>query len=73
MVRVDNEYTQYGLGEPAAKYFEQLEDAYRKSDIDVPLTYNDPGQLKNFVNGTVRLSSPADFKVTKDVCMVGRG
>lgn len=50
----DNEYTQYGFGLAAAKYFEQLEEAYRNSDIDVPLTYNDPGQLKSFVNGTVR-------------------
>lgn len=50
---VDNEYFQSGYGQ--AEYFQQLEDAYRASNISVPLTYNDPGEKRNFVNGTVRL------------------
>jgi hypothetical protein len=51
--RLDNEYSQHDFGEEGAMYFAQLEEAYRSSGIVVPLTYNDPGQLKNFVNGTV--------------------
>ncbi|EIN12800.1 glycoside hydrolase family 35 protein [Punctularia strigosozonata HHB-11173 SS5] len=51
-IQIDNEYSQYDYGEEGAQYFAQLEDAYRASDIVVPLTYNDPGQYKNFVNGT---------------------
>ncbi|KAF7297199.1 Glycoside hydrolase family 35 protein [Mycena indigotica] len=49
-VQVDNEYSQ----SPAthAVYFQQLEDVYRNSTIVVPLTYNDPGEGKNFINGT---------------------
>ncbi|KAK6984994.1 glycoside hydrolase family 35 protein [Favolaschia claudopus] len=46
----DNEYSQ----NPAthAEYFQQLEDVYHNSSIDVPLTYNDPGEGRNFINGT---------------------
>ncbi|KAK7031967.1 glycoside hydrolase family 35 protein [Favolaschia claudopus] len=49
-VQVDNEYSQ----NPAthAEYFQQLEDVYHNSSIDVPLTYNDPGEGRNFINGT---------------------
>ncbi|KAI0263999.1 glycoside hydrolase family 35 protein [Gloeopeniophorella convolvens] len=49
-VQVDNEYFQSGFGN--AQYFAQLEAAYHNSAIVVPLTYNDPGEGKNFVNGT---------------------
>ncbi|KAH8108699.1 glycoside hydrolase family 35 protein [Phellopilus nigrolimitatus] len=47
---IDNEYFQSGFGN--AEYFQELEDAYRAGGIVVPLTYNDPGEGKNFVNGT---------------------
>lgn len=51
-VQIDNEYFQSGFGQ--AEYFQELEDAYRQFGVVVPLTYNDPGEEKNFVNGTVR-------------------
>jgi hypothetical protein len=54
-VSSDNEYFQSGFGN--AQYFSELEAAYHNSSIVVPLTYNDPGQEKNFVNGTVRFNS----------------
>ncbi|KIY63787.1 glycoside hydrolase family 35 protein [Cylindrobasidium torrendii FP15055 ss-10] len=47
-VQIDNEYSQK-LG---AEFFQELIDYYHASDIVVPLTYNDPGQNKNFINGT---------------------
>ncbi|KAH9013372.1 glycoside hydrolase family 35 protein [Lactarius hengduanensis] len=47
---IDNEYFQSGSGN--AQYFAELEAAYHNSSIVVPLTYNDPGQDGNFVNGT---------------------
>lgn len=52
LARSDNEYFQSGFGN--AQYFAELEAAYHNSSIVVPLTYNDPGEEKNFVNGTVR-------------------
>jgi beta-galactosidase GanA len=60
-IQIDNEYFQSGYGQ--AEYFTQLEDAYRNSDIVVPLTYNDPDEGRNFVNGTVspRVSLPFGF------------
>ncbi|KAF9465360.1 glycoside hydrolase family 35 protein [Collybia nuda] len=49
-IQIDNEYSQ---GIPShAEYFADLEDAYHNSNIVVPLTYNDPGQGRNFINGT---------------------
>jgi hypothetical protein len=55
---LDNEYFQSGAGN--AQYFAELEAVYHNSSIVVPLTYNDPGQDGNFVNGTVwDLASPA--------------
>jgi hypothetical protein len=50
-IQVDNEYSQSPASH--AEYFAELEDAYHNSDIVVPLTYNDPGQGRNFINGTV--------------------
>ncbi|KAK1217819.1 hypothetical protein PQX77_019527 [Marasmius sp. AFHP31] len=49
-IQIDNEYTQ----REGADYFADLEEVYRDpgSGIVVPLTYNDPGQGKNFINGT---------------------
>jgi hypothetical protein len=35
------------------EYFQELIDAYRANGIVVPTTYNDPGERKSFVNGTV--------------------
>ena len=55
----DNEYFQSRSGN--AQYFADLEAVYHNSSIVVPLTYNDPGQDGNFVNGTVRLDSPCDY------------
>ncbi|KAH9831459.1 glycoside hydrolase superfamily [Rhodofomes roseus] len=49
VVQIDNEY--YQTPETGA-YFEELEAAYRDAGIVIPLTYNDPGEGKNFVNGT---------------------
>ncbi|KAJ7648397.1 glycoside hydrolase family 35 protein [Mycena polygramma] len=49
-VQVDNEYSQSPITH--AEYFQQLEDVYHNSTIDVPLTYNDPGEGSNFINGT---------------------
>ncbi|TFK72820.1 glycoside hydrolase family 35 protein [Pluteus cervinus] len=46
----DNEYNQ--SPENHAQYFVELLDAYRDSGIVVPLTYNDPGPRRNFINGT---------------------
>ena len=33
----------------------ELENAYRAGGIVVPLTYNDPGERMNFINGTVSI------------------
>ncbi|KAJ7596268.1 glycoside hydrolase family 35 protein [Mycena floridula] len=54
-IQVDNEYSQDPPSH--AGYFQQLIDVYRapragKPDIVVPLTYNDPGLRKSFINGT---------------------
>lgn len=50
-VQIDNEYFQGGFGQ--AEYFVQLENAYKDAGVVVPLTYNDPGEERNFINGTV--------------------
>lgn len=52
-IQVDNEYYQSAIN---GEYFAELEADYHNSSIVVPLTYNDPGEGKNFVNGTVCLS-----------------
>ncbi|RDB14620.1 putative beta-galactosidase A [Hypsizygus marmoreus] len=49
-IQIDNEYQQAPISH--AEYFVDLENAYRNSSITVPLTYNDPGQGRNFINGT---------------------
>ncbi|KAJ7809107.1 glycoside hydrolase family 35 protein [Mycena leptocephala] len=49
-IQVDNEYSQSPISH--AEYFQQLEDVYHNSTIDVLLTYNDPGEGSNFINGT---------------------
>jgi uncharacterized DUF497 family protein len=51
MRRKDNEYSQ----EPDthAEYFQQLETVYLNSNIVVPLTANDPGENRAWINGTV--------------------
>ncbi|KAF7335702.1 Glycoside hydrolase family 35 protein [Mycena venus] len=41
--------TTQGHGE----YYEELKAVFHDSDIVVPLTYNDPNQGENFINGTV--------------------
>ncbi len=51
MPLVDNEFSQ-SIGDT---YFQDLEDVYHASAIVVPLTYNDPNQGSNFINGTVSL------------------
>ncbi|EIM81441.1 uncharacterized protein STEHIDRAFT_66589 [Stereum hirsutum FP-91666 SS1] len=45
-----NEYDEDGYGN--REYFQAVEDLIKESGIVVPLTYNDPNQGKNFVNGT---------------------
>ena len=52
---LDNEYTQNPISQ---EYFAELEDVYRTANIVVPLTYNDPGEGGNFINGTVRTVLP---------------
>ncbi|KAJ6517287.1 glycoside hydrolase family 35 protein [Mycena vitilis] len=47
---IDNEYTQDYPGH--GEYYEELKAAFHDSDIVVPLTYNDPNQGANFINGT---------------------
>ncbi|KAL0580562.1 hypothetical protein V5O48_001474 [Marasmius crinis-equi] len=49
-IQIDNEYEQ----DIGGTYFAELEAVYRdpSSGIVVPLTYNDPGQGRNFINGT---------------------
>ncbi|KAH9850132.1 glycoside hydrolase superfamily [Lenzites betulinus] len=47
---LDNEYSQNPA--PRAQYFANLEQQYRDGGIVVPLTYNDPGEGRNFINGT---------------------
>ncbi|KAH9948330.1 glycoside hydrolase superfamily [Amylocystis lapponica] len=47
---LDNEYSQNPI--ERAEYFAQLEAAYRQDGVVIPLTYNDPGEGRNFVNGT---------------------
>ncbi|KAG6899745.1 hypothetical protein C0993_007232 [Termitomyces sp. T159_Od127] len=51
-IQIDNEYSQNPI--TRAEYFVDLETVYRapSSGIVVPLTYNDPGQGRNFINGT---------------------
>ncbi|TDL23133.1 glycoside hydrolase family 35 protein [Rickenella mellea] len=49
-IQIDNEFSDDR--ETRRLYFQQLEEVYRKGDIVVPLTYNDPGMRRNFVNGT---------------------
>ncbi|KAJ7327585.1 glycoside hydrolase family 35 protein [Mycena albidolilacea] len=49
-IQVDNEYSQSLITH--AEYFQELEDVYHNSTITVPLTYNDPGEGRNFINGT---------------------
>ncbi|KAI8986121.1 glycoside hydrolase superfamily [Trametes punicea] len=49
-VQVDNEYSQSPITH--AEYFANLEKQYRDGGLLVPLTYNDPGEGRNFINGT---------------------
>ncbi|TCD66865.1 hypothetical protein EIP91_000819 [Steccherinum ochraceum] len=49
-VQIDNEYSQNPI--ERAEYFAELEAAFQKGGIVVPLTYNDPGEGRNFINGT---------------------
>jgi hypothetical protein len=58
----DNEYFQSGAGN--AQYFAELEAVYHNSSIVVPLTYNDPGQDGNFVNGTVGLDFSLRLRIS---------
>ncbi|KAH9891918.1 glycoside hydrolase superfamily [Cubamyces lactineus] len=50
LLQIDNEYSQTPA--PNAEYFADLETQYRSNGIVVPLTYNDPGERMQFVNGT---------------------
>lgn len=50
MCLVDNEFGQDGYGN--AEAFVQIEDVLRMNGIVVPLTYNDPGEKRSFINGT---------------------
>ncbi|KAH9849470.1 glycoside hydrolase superfamily [Lenzites betulinus] len=50
LMQIDNEYSQTPVSH--AEYFADLEAQYRTNGIIVPLTYNDPGEKQQFVNGT---------------------
>ncbi len=58
---VDNENSQDAI---TGEYFAELEAAYHNSSIVVPLTYNDPGEGRNFVNGTVSVSVSSSVAYT---------
>ncbi|KAK7055793.1 glycoside hydrolase superfamily [Favolaschia claudopus] len=49
-IQLDNEYTQDYPGH--GEYYEELKKVFHDSGIVVPLTYNDPNQGGNFINGT---------------------
>ncbi|KAF8173226.1 glycoside hydrolase family 35 protein [Mycena galopus ATCC 62051] len=49
-IQLDNEYAQSPSGH--GEYYEELKAVFHNSDIVVPLTYNDPNQDENFINGT---------------------
>lgn len=59
LMGADNEYSQSPISH--AEYFAELEEVYRNSDIVVPLTYNDPGEGRNFINGTVGFDCSSSF------------
>jgi hypothetical protein len=65
-VQIDNEYEE---NERTAAYMQALEEAFRSSDLLVPLTYNDPNERESFVNGTVRaLSWPRVRNISLKAC-----
>ncbi|KAI0738818.1 glycoside hydrolase superfamily [Daedaleopsis nitida] len=47
---LNNEYSQ--TPETNAQYFADLEEQYRTNGVVVPLSYNDPGERMQFINGT---------------------
>ncbi|KAF7311208.1 BetaGal-dom2 domain-containing protein [Mycena kentingensis (nom. inval.)] len=49
-MQIDNKYTQDYPGH--GEYYEELLVAFRDGGIEIPLTYNDPNQGANFINGT---------------------
>ncbi|KAL1751658.1 glycoside hydrolase family 35 protein [Schizophyllum commune] len=49
-IQIDNEYDQHVPEQ--AEYFQDLIDLLHDSPIVVPITYNDPNQGENFINGT---------------------
>ncbi|KIJ64658.1 glycoside hydrolase family 35 protein [Hydnomerulius pinastri MD-312] len=49
-IQVDNEYSQTPISH--AEYFAELEAVYHNSSIVVPLTANDPGEGRDWINGT---------------------
>ncbi|PIL34787.1 hypothetical protein GSI_02574 [Ganoderma sinense ZZ0214-1] len=48
-VQIDNEFNETSSH---AAYCAQLEAQYREGGVVVPLTYNDPGEWSDFINGT---------------------
>jgi hypothetical protein len=70
-IHSDNEYFQSGIGN--AQYFAELEAAYHNSPMVVPLTYNDPGEGRNFVNGTVRSICFSVVRSCLLLCMFTQG
>lgn len=60
MHNTDNEYNQHFDGGIGGEYYDDIEDIYRESDMEVPWTYNNAGMGANFINGTVR-RSPANM------------
>lgn len=65
----DNEYTQSPISR--AEYFAELEAVYRSSSIVVPLTYNDPGEDGNFINGTVSARRQDHWSTSSDMLRLG--
>lgn len=58
----DNEYSQSPPSH--AEYFVDLKTAFYNSSIVVPLTANDAGAKRNWINGTVRVISFREFHLT---------
>ena len=44
---------------------------YRSSSIVVPLTYNDPGEDRNFINGTVSARRRDHWSTSSDMLRAG--
>lgn len=63
MYLADNEFGQDGCGN--AEAFVQIEDVLRRNGIVFPLTYNDPGEKRSFINGTGAVDTMGELEYFK--------